>query len=68
MRAVAIDRVSTSRRRIVVGGAILAAGIGSMVQQVSAAGRSSLVGLGAAVIFIAVAVLRAGAGSVRPLA
>ena len=35
MRAVAIDRTGTSRRRVLVGGAILAAGIGSMAAGLS---------------------------------
>jgi putative ABC transport system permease protein len=35
MRAVAIDRAATSRRRVVVGGGILAAGIGSMAAGLS---------------------------------
>ena len=56
MRAVAIDRAATSRRRVVVGSAILATGIGSMAAGLSG-GTIALVGLGAAVIFIAVAVL-----------
>jgi len=56
MRAVAIDRAATSRRRVVVGSAILAAGVGSMAAGLSG-GTIALVGLGAAVIFIAVAVL-----------
>ena len=56
MRAVAIDRAASSRRRMVVGSSILAAGVGSLVAGLSG-GTIALVGLGALVIFIAVAVL-----------
>ncbi len=56
MRAVAIDRAAGSRRRMVVGSAILAAGVGSLVAGLSG-GTIALVGLGAAVTFVAVAVL-----------
>jgi putative ABC transport system permease protein len=56
MRAVAIDRAATSRRRIVAGSLVLAAGIGAIAAGLSG-GTVALVGLGAAVIFIAVAVL-----------
>ena len=56
MRAVAIDRAASSRRRIVVGSSILAVGIGSLVAGLSG-GTIALVGFGALVTFIAVAVL-----------
>ena len=56
MRAVAIDRAASSRRRMVIGSAILAAGIGSLVAGLSG-GAIALVGVGALVTFIAVAVL-----------
>jgi putative ABC transport system permease protein len=56
MRAVAIDRAASSRRRMVVGSAILAVGVGSLVAGLSG-GTIALVGLGALVTFIAVAVL-----------
>ncbi len=56
MRSVAIDRAASSRKRMVVGSTILAAGIGSLVAGLSG-GTITLVGLGAAVMFIAVAVL-----------
>jgi putative ABC transport system permease protein len=56
MRAVAIDRAAGSRRRMVVGAAMLAAGVGSLVAGLSG-GTIALVGVGALVTFIAVAVL-----------
>jgi putative ABC transport system permease protein len=56
MRAVAIDSAATSRKRMVVGSTILAAGIGSLVAGLSG-GTIGLLGVGAAVTFIAVAVL-----------
>jgi putative ABC transport system permease protein len=56
MRAVAIDNAATSRKRMVAGTTILTAGIGSLVAGLSG-GTIALVGLGAAVTFIAVAVL-----------
>jgi putative ABC transport system permease protein len=56
MREVAIDRAAGSRKRMVVGIAVLAAGIGSLVAGLSG-GTIALVGVGAAVTFIAVAIL-----------
>jgi putative ABC transport system permease protein len=56
MREVAVDRTASSRRRMVVGGVILAAGIGSLVAGLSG-GAIALVGLGALVTFVAVACL-----------
>ena len=56
MREVAVDRTASSRRRVVVGGVILAAGIGSLVAGLSG-GAIALVGLGALVTFVAVAFL-----------
>jgi putative ABC transport system permease protein len=56
MRSVAIDSSANSRRHMVVGSAVLAAGVGSLVAGLSA-GAIALVGLGALVTFIAVAVL-----------
>jgi putative ABC transport system permease protein len=56
MRAVAIDTAATSRKRVVAGSAILAAGVGSLVAGLNG-GTIALVGVGAAVMFIAVAVL-----------
>ncbi len=56
MRAVAIDRAASSHRRMVIGSVILAAGIGSLTAGLSG-GAIALVGLGALVMFVAVAVL-----------
>ena len=56
MRAVAIDRAGSLRRRLVIGSMILAAGIGPLVAGLSV-GTIALVGVGAAVTFMAVAIL-----------
>lgn len=56
MRDVAIDRAASSRRRMVAGTAVLAAGVGALVAGLSG-GTIALVGIGAAVMFIAVAIL-----------
>ncbi|MGD9703074.1 MAG: ABC transporter permease [Acidimicrobiia bacterium] len=56
MRDVAIDRSGTSKSRMVIGTALLAAGVGSLAAGLTGAGIA-LVGLGALVMFIAVAAL-----------
>ena len=56
MREVAVDRTASSRRRVVIGGVILAAGVGSLVAGLSG-GAIVLVGVGALVTFVAVAFL-----------
>ncbi|MEP7115400.1 MAG: FtsX-like permease family protein, partial [Ilumatobacteraceae bacterium] len=56
MREVAIDHAASSRKRMIVGSTILASGVGSLVAGLNG-GPFALVGVGAAVMFIAVAVL-----------
>jgi putative ABC transport system permease protein len=56
MREVAIDRSGSSRRRVMIGLAMLAGGVGSLVAGLGGGGIA-LVGLGALVTFVAVAVL-----------
>jgi len=56
MREVAIDHAARSRRRIVIGSVVLAAGIAVLVAGLSG-GTVSLVGIGAAVMFQAVSIL-----------
>ncbi|HEX3089734.1 MAG TPA: FtsX-like permease family protein [Ilumatobacteraceae bacterium] len=56
MREVAVDHAGTSRKRMIVGSGILVAGIASLIAGLNG-GTIQLVGLGAAVMFIAVAVL-----------
>jgi putative ABC transport system permease protein len=58
MRALAQDGSGRSRRRAVIGGAVTAAGVAALTLGLRAdSGRALLVGLGAAVIFVGVAVL-----------
>jgi len=58
MRDLAQDSSGRSRRRVVIGAAVTAAGVASLTLGLRPdSGRTALVGLGAAVIFIGVAVL-----------